>query len=184
MEIAALTVGLLAWVFALAARSTARSNTERIEELERDQRRRAENLAEELEQALETQRRLLAEVAEGKPVSRQQILEGRLWNEVNPKEGQAMVEAGSDLHILDVRTPGETAAGVLPNAQLIPVGELEERVREVPKDGKDILVYCAGGGRSAAACEFLSQQGYSSLHNLSGGYQSWQGPTARPGQEG
>lgn len=183
MEIAALIVGLLASVIALAARATAQSNKARIDELERDQRRRAENLAEEVEQALETNRRLLAEVAAGNPISKQQILEGRLWNEISPNDGKAMLESETPVHVLDVRTPGETAAGVLPNAQLIPVGDLEERIREVPKDGKDILVYCAGGGRSAAACEFLSQQGYAALHNLSGGYQSWQGPTSRPGQD-
>ena len=46
--------------------------------------------------------------------------------------------------------------------------------------GKPLLVCCAGGSRSAAACEFLSQQGYAGLHNLEGGMNSWSGPRVRP----
>jgi rhodanese-related sulfurtransferase len=42
------------------------------------------------------------------------------------------------------------------------------------------LIYCAGGGRSAAACEFLASKGYTNLHNLEGGFGAWQGPRARP----
>jgi rhodanese-related sulfurtransferase len=43
-----------------------------------------------------------------------------------------------------------------------------------------MLVYCAGGGRSAAACEFLSRSGFENVFNLEGGFMSWSGPTARP----
>jgi len=56
---------------------------------------------------------------------------------------------------------------------------LEERWKEIPKDGRKTLVYCAGGERSAAACEFLSRQGYENLYNLAGGFHAWSGPTAK-----
>jgi rhodanese-related sulfurtransferase len=89
------------------------------------------------------------------------------------------VQSG-DVRVLDVRTPAETTHGIIPGAALIPVDQLEDRWKEIPKDKKQLLVYCAGGGRSAAACEFLSQQGYDSVFNLEGGFSSWTGPTARP----
>ena len=74
----------------------------------------------------------------------------------------------------------ETAGGIIPGAQLIPIEELEERAREVRRSEKPLLIYCAGGGRSAAACEFLSGQGQLGLQNLSGGIGSWGGAVTRP----
>jgi rhodanese-related sulfurtransferase len=90
-----------------------------------------------------------------------------------------MVAAG-DARVVDVRTAQETARGIVPGALLIPVQLLEERWKEIPKDGRKTLVYCAGGERSAAACEFLSHKGYENLYNLVGGFLAWSGPTAKP----
>jgi len=84
------------------------------------------------------------------------------------------------VRVVDVRTPQETAAGMIPGALRIPVDEIEQRMKELPRDGRRTLVYCAGGSRSAAACEFLSRQGYEELYNLEGGFQSWSGPRAKP----
>ena len=53
-------------------------------------------------------------------------------------------------------------------------------MKEIPRDGKPTLLYCAAGGRSAAACELLSSLGYVGLINLQGGFSSWSGPTERP----
>ncbi|MND04317.1 molybdopterin biosynthesis protein MoeB [compost metagenome] len=62
----------------------------------------------------------------------------------------------------------------------MPIDELERRMRELPQTGKPWLVYCAGGSRSAAACEFLARAGHGEVMNLEGGFQSWTGPRARP----
>jgi len=62
---------------------------------------------------------------------------------------------------------------------LIPVQELPERLSDLPRDGRKTLVYCAGGGRSAAACEMLTREGYANLHNLTGGIGAWGGPIER-----
>lgn len=167
----ALAVALFAWMKAGASKA-------RIDELERELRRRTDGAAEELRNELRVQRELLATVAEGGRLSREQVLEGRLWSDASVQQALALVQGGA--RVLDVRTPGETAGGVIPGALLIPVDQLEARVRELPRDGKPLLVCCAGGSRSAAACEFLSQQGYSGLHNLEGGMNSWSGPRVRP----
>lgn len=178
MDMVAVGIGGGALAVALMAWMKAGSSKARIDELERELRRRTENAAEELRNELRVQRELLATVAEGGRLSREQVLEGRLWSDASVQQALALVQSGA--RVLDVRTPGETAGGVIPGALLIPVDQLEARVRELPKDGKPLLVCCAGGSRSAAACEFLSQQGYSSLHNLEGGMNSWSGPRVRP----
>ncbi|MEO0652770.1 MAG: rhodanese-like domain-containing protein [Planctomycetota bacterium] len=171
-------LSVIAILLALKAQGESSGGTTQ-EDAERDARRRIENLREEFERELSTLRRLLAAVAAGHKLDPEQIEEGRLWGDLTPDKAKALVEAG-EVDLLDVRTPQETAGGIIPGAQLIPVDQLEERVKEVRRSGKPLLVYCAGGGRSAAACEFLSSEGQPSLHNLSGGIGSWSGPVVRP----
>jgi len=178
VEYAAIGIALLALVVATAALRAASKPSPALEEARADARRRCQNVQEELGEEIGTLRRMLARLAAGQPLSASMVLEGRLWSEATQDEGRAIVAAGG-ARVVDVRTPQETARGIIPGAILIPVQELEERWREIPKDGRATLVYCAGGERSAAACEFLSRQGYEGLHNLAGGFSSWGGPTAK-----
>lgn len=180
MDYAALGIALLALLIALIAKNAASKPSQAVEDAKAEARRRDENLKEELGEEIATLRRTLARVAAGESISAEMVLEGRLWREASTDEGKAMLAAGG-ARILDVRTPQETSRGIIPGALLIPVQELEQRWREIPKDGKPTLVYCAGGERSAAACEFLSRQGYEKLHNLVGGFMSWSGPTGKAG---
>lgn len=180
MEYAALGLAVVALIVALAARSTAAGMQRRIVDAETDAQRRVENATSANERALDTLRRMPAKVARGERVSDEMILEGRLWRDASGAEAIALVTTGG-ARIVDVRTPKETAQGIIPGALLIPVDELEARVREIPRDGKPTLVYCAAGARSAAACEFLSGAGYENLVNLEGGFGTWNGPrAARP----
>ena len=178
MEIATLIVAVLGLLCALLALSKASSFVRRIEEVELAARRDAKNLAGELESALTTQRELLALVASGAAPSREMILEGRLWCDVDGAKASELVAAGA--RVLDVRSPSETSSGIIPGALIIPIDALESRVRELPKDQRAWLVYCAAGARSAAACEFLSHAGFSALHNLNGGIGAWKGSLTRP----
>ena len=179
MDYAALAIALVALVVALIARSAASKPSPAVEDAKADARRRDENLEEKLGEEIATLRRMLARVAAGEPISADMVLEGRLWREATQDEGKTMVAGG--VRLLDVRTPHETSRGIIPGALLIPVQELEQRWREIPKDGRPMLVYCAGGERSAHACEFLSRQGHEKLHNLLGGFMSWSGPTGKAG---
>ncbi|HUR27765.1 MAG TPA: rhodanese-like domain-containing protein [Planctomycetota bacterium] len=178
MELAALVVAVLALVVAFVAISKASSFAGRIEEVELAARRRAENLTEATEEALKTQRELLAQFAGGAKLTREMILDGRLWHDVDGARAAELVSAGA--RVLDVRSPAETSSGVIPGALLVPIDALEARVRELPKDERGWVVYCSAGGRSAAACEFLSHAGHAGLHNLSGGIGAWNGKLVRP----
>ena len=179
MEYAAIAIAVVALIIALVAKGAASGLHRKIEDAQSDARRRIENMSEESEQKLAGMRRLMAQMAAGAKLTPEMVLEGRLWRDASPAEGVKMLSAGG-LHVIDVRTPQETAAGIIAGAKLIPVDQIESRIKELPKDGKPMLVYFAGGGRSAAACEFLSQQGFENLYNLEGGFMSWSGPTARP----
>ncbi|MBT3278495.1 MAG: FAD-dependent oxidoreductase [Phycisphaerales bacterium] len=79
-----------------------------------------------------------------------------------------------DQVLLDVRTAGEVAAGLIGDAGAtltIPVDDLRGRLDELPKD-KELLVYCAAGLRGYVACRILTQHGYRCA-NLTGGYKTW-----------
>ena len=179
MEVVGFVFGVVGFVLALAALNRAKRVAREAADGAEDARRRVRNLEEALERETELTRRLLAAVKDGSPITREMILDGRTWADATPEEGTKMVEEG-ELFVLDVRTKAETDAGIIPGASLIPIDELEERASEVPRTAKRILVYCAGGGRSAAACEFRASEGYEGLFNLTGGFMSWTGPVARP----
>ena len=77
----------------------------------------------------------------------------------------------SKVTLLDVRTPEETAAGMLDGAVNIPVDELRGRLGELPKD-RPVYAYCAVGLRGYVAARILSQHGYDA-YNLSGGIKTY-----------
>jgi molybdopterin/thiamine biosynthesis adenylyltransferase/rhodanese-related sulfurtransferase len=75
---------------------------------------------------------------------------------------------------LDVREQNEWDEGVLPGAVHIPRGELEQRIEGlVPDRSREIVVYCAGGSRSAFATKSLAELGYENVVNLAGGFTDW-----------
>lgn len=96
------------------------------------------------------------------------MLEG--MEEVTPQEGQRRVQAGALL--VDVREPNEYAEVHATGAQLMPLSSLEQEYSALPKD-REIVLICRSGVRSARAGEFLQQQGYSRVTNLTGGTTAW-----------
>jgi rhodanese-related sulfurtransferase len=86
------------------------------------------------------------------------------------------VEKLAELHadgatIIDVRNPDEYVEAHVPGARLIPLGEVAERVAEIPTD-QPVYVICAVGGRSMRACEHLAAQGLD-VTNVAGGTKGW-----------
>jgi hydroxyacylglutathione hydrolase len=73
---------------------------------------------------------------------------------------------------LDVREPGEYASGHIQGAIHIPLGKLQTRLGDVPRDCP-IVAYCAAGLRSATALSILERAGYRDLLNLAGGAGAW-----------
>jgi molybdopterin/thiamine biosynthesis adenylyltransferase/rhodanese-related sulfurtransferase len=92
--------------------------------------------------------------------------------ETDVKELKRKIDAKEDFFLLDVREPNEYQIGKIPGSTLIPLGEVPQRVGEIPRD-KEIIVHCKMGGRSAKAAAFLRQQGYTKVRNLKGGILDW-----------
>jgi rhodanese-related sulfurtransferase len=76
------------------------------------------------------------------------------------------------VRLVDVRTPKEIEAGIIPNAQAMPMSVLAARMNELPKN-EQIIIYCRTGARSAQVCMYMSRFGYDKVYNLRGGIVSW-----------
>ena len=73
--------------------------------------------------------------------------------------------------ILDVRDPAEFENGAIEGAINIPLGQLRDRLEELPRD-RELWINCGVGQRAYYACRLLTQRGFK-VRNLSGGYESY-----------
>jgi rhodanese-related sulfurtransferase len=79
--------------------------------------------------------------------------------------------AGDRVFLLDVREPEEVAAWAYPAGVNIPMGQIGDRLDEIPRD-VTVTVACHVGGRSAVVAAALSDAGWSA-ENLTGGAVAW-----------
>ena len=91
--------------------------------------------------------------------------------EISVEELKQRLDAKEDLFILDVREPHEYDICNL-NGTLIPLNDLPRRVHELDP-GKEMVVHCRSGARSARAVGFLQQAGFTKAKNLAGGILAW-----------
>jgi len=88
---------------------------------------------------------------------------------------KARIDAGENLHILDVREPSEYAEFNI-GAKLVPLGKIQLMQVDEIEDWKDdeVIIHCRSGKRSATACMFLETMGFANTVNLEGGMLAWQ----------
>ncbi|GAB7025719.1 rhodanese-like domain-containing protein [Geotalea toluenoxydans] len=91
---------------------------------------------------------------------------------ISSREAKGLLSKGKNVFLLDVRTPDEYRQAHLRGAVLIPVNEIERRLREVPKN-RPVVVYCAVGSRSGMVAGYLAGKGYSEVYNMSDGIVGW-----------
>lgn len=104
----------------------------------------------------------------------QQLIEeakGRI-TEIDPAAAVEALGAPNTV-FLDVREPNEWNLGHVPGAVHIPRGQLEGKVEGVVERGARVVVYCAGGSRSALAADTLREMGYDRVESLRGGFRGW-----------
>ena len=101
-----------------------------------------------------------ARYAEIEQVVRTYLKERETMRSVDAEELSRLIQTG-DIVVLDVRSPAEYAAGHIPSARSIPVGELQTRLRELPKR-RQIVAYCRGPYcvMTDEAVSLLQQRGY------------------------
>jgi len=95
---------------------------------------------------------------------------GGVPGEMSVAQAAAMRNRGSFL--LDVRQPEEWAESHVPGSTLIPLGELEARVGEVPRD-QEIVVLCRSGNRSKRGRDILLEAGFDRATSMAGGIVAW-----------
>lgn len=111
--------------------------------------------------------RFCAGVPEGEP-SRAEV------PELSPADLKARLDRGERLTVLDVREPHEWEIANLARygARLIPLGELTERLEEIPRS-EEVVVHCLAGGRSLRAARQILAAGHRRVWNLTGGIRAW-----------
>ncbi len=85
----------------------------------------------------------------------------------------AEVKDRDDVYVLDVREQWEYDEGHIPGVVLLPLTEVPSRLDEIPTD-KTVIVTCRTGNRSGQAVDFLRQNGFDNVHNMSGGIVAWE----------
>lgn len=105
--------------------------------------------------------------AAGLPVARGDV------EDVTVAELKKMLSNGNGMIVLDVREPWEFMQGHVPDAKLVPLGQLAMRVNELDPS-KPVAVICQSGNRSQSAAAILGQKGIAKIYNVLGGMTDWQ----------
>ena len=86
---------------------------------------------------------------------------------------QALAKRDAGAFILDVREPSEWNQVHIPGSTLIPLGQLQQHMTELPRD-KEIVVVCHSGVRSKAGRDTLKNAGFTQVTCMTGGLIAWQ----------
>jgi sulfur-carrier protein adenylyltransferase/sulfurtransferase len=95
--------------------------------------------------------------------------------EISPmtvRELKRKMTDGGAFTLVDVREPYEYEIARIEGSRLIPLGELEQRMAELPRSGA-LIFQCHSGGRSAAAARLAQEAGFENVYNLEGGIDAW-----------
>ena len=93
---------------------------------------------------------------------------------ITVQELKTRLDAGENIHLVDVREPNENADFNI-GGKLLPLGEIRNMQTEPIDDWKhdEIVLYCRSGNRSGIATQILEQMGFENVKNLTGGMLAW-----------
>lgn len=93
--------------------------------------------------------------------------------EVSVDDVKRMLDQKKNIKLIDVRESEEYANARLPGALSVPRGYLELRIEDKAQRDEEVVLYCAGGTRSALAAKTLKEMGYQNVSSMAGGYNRW-----------
>lgn len=91
---------------------------------------------------------------------------------IMPVDLHTKIASGKEITVVDVREDWEWEEGHIPEAIHIPLGELQERINEIPGTNP-LAVTCASGARSSSAVSLLQKAGFHDVTNVLGGTTAW-----------
>ena len=94
---------------------------------------------------------------------------------ISVEEVKSRLDAGENIHLVDVREPNENAEFNI-GGILLPLGEIQNmQTDSIDKWKEDeVILYCRSGNRSGVATQILEQLGFKNPKNLTGGMLAWQ----------
>ena len=96
----------------------------------------------------------------------------RLPIEIDVASVKQMLDRGDKFTLLDCREPDEYETAHIEGSKHIPMREISSRLGEVDRQGL-VVVHCHHGGRSLRLTQFLRQQGFPQVQNMTGGIDAW-----------
>jgi len=93
------------------------------------------------------------------------------WD-IEPQDLAERLSHGIPVHLIDVREPNEAEISHIPGAELIPLGQLPERMAAL-NSADDVVLFCRSGSRSTRALQLLVSAGFRKVKNLRGGINAW-----------
>ena len=93
--------------------------------------------------------------------------------EVTASETMQILSEHPGTVVVDCREPNEAALGTIAGAVVVPRGIMEQNIERVATRDQKVIVYCAGGNRSALAADTLREMGYTDVATMAGGFRAW-----------
>ncbi len=95
--------------------------------------------------------------------------------EITASDLKRMQQSGESFTLVDVREREEQSRGMIPGAVPIPRGVVERDIEQATTNkAQPLVIYCAGGARSALAAVNLKRMGFQHVMSLAGGYGAWE----------
>jgi rhodanese-related sulfurtransferase len=103
-------------------------------------------------------------------------------SDLSQNEWALQLKSDSKSIILDVRTDAEVEEGMIPDAIHLDIHQGQVFISALEKLDKTnhYYVYCRSGARSGQACSIMKQLGFTTVYNLLGGFNEWDGATIIP----
>ena len=95
-----------------------------------------------------------------------------MFERINIKQLNDLMESGKPLHIVDIRDPQSFAAGHITNSTALDNDNVQDFIANTPKDDH-VAVCCYHGNSSQSAAQFLAEQGFINTYSLDGGFEMW-----------
>ena len=94
--------------------------------------------------------------------------------EIDAEGAKARIESSDSAVLVDVRERDEYEQGFIGGASWVPRGFLEMKIEDIaPTRDSEVIIYCAGGVRSALAARSLIEMGYQNVKSMAGGFRAW-----------